>query len=141
MRIVEGPFWIELSPRLMEALLEQAAVEAPEKLRAEYLEERDAVSTIETVEIREGSFRELDARWLERFGALDALRRAVIEDRALGEAVSGCVLLWSREPGAQGMVVEEDGEASGVLRLRVSPSTLLSVEALRKLLSDGREGP
>jgi hypothetical protein len=134
MRIVEGPFWIELSPRLMEALLEQAAVEAPERLRAEYLEERDAVSTIETVEIREASFRELDARWLERFGALHALRRAVIEDRALGEAVSGCVLLWSHEPGAQGMVVEEDGEASGVLRLRVSPSTLLSVEALRRLL-------
>ena len=140
MRIVEGPFWVEIEPDLLEPALERASLAADESLRTEYRQEREAVSGIETVDIREACFQDLDARWAERFGLLDALRRALIEEPALGAAVEGCVLYAARPDEEQGMLLEPDGEpTSGVLTIRVAPQTLLSLQELRRLLSDGRD--
>lgn len=139
MRISGGPFWIEIPADLLERVLAAAAREAPPELRREYEQDRDAVESIETVDIREASVRNLDAHWVERFGALDPLRTALIEERKLGETVSGCVLFYTRYPGKEGMLLEPEGlPAGGVLSLRLSPETLLSLPRLRQLLSGGR---
>lgn len=138
MRIASGPFWIDIQSDLLARTLELAAGEAPEELHDEYEREREAVASIETVDIREASFRELDARWVERFGVLDRLRRVLIEERGLGETVSGLVVLPPLRPEGEGMLLEPEGlQTSGVLTLRLAPETLLSLPRLRKLLSDG----
>lgn len=139
MRIVQGRFWVEIAPDLLEPALDRASQEAEEPLREEYRHEREAVAGIETVDIREACYRELDVRWADRFGLFDSLRRALIEERALGAVVEGCVLYAVRRGEEQGMLLEPEGKAaSGVLTMRLSPETLLSLEGLRALLSDGR---
>jgi len=140
MRIVEGPFWIDVAPDLLVRTLDRASREAGDSLREEYVQEREAVSGIETVDIREASERELDARWVERLELLNPLRRALIEVPALRDAVAGCVLYAARQASEEGMLLEPDGHpASGVLTLRLAPETLLSLAALRRLLSNGNE--
>jgi hypothetical protein len=134
MRLNGGTIWFELAPSLVDEVLTAASRMAPEALRRQYLEERDAVATIEIVDIREESFRDLDAHWMERFGVADALRSVLDESHPLSARVAGCVLSRARHPVEERARLEARGEGLPVLAVSLRAETLLSPSRLRDLL-------
>jgi hypothetical protein len=134
MRFESGALWFELATNLVNETLTTASRAAPEFLRQQYLEERDAIASVEIVDIREEGFRDLDVRWMERFGVIEALRAALDESHPLAKSVSGCVLERARAPLEERARLEPSKEGLPVLAVSLRGETLLSPDRLRDLL-------
>jgi hypothetical protein len=136
MKIQGGPFWFDFPHDLVDDALMEASRSAPETLRKQFLEERDAVSTIEIVDIREEHFRQLDARWAERLGIGEPLLGALRERGAKADRISGCVVQRVRAGAEEGAMLQpaEDG-GRDVLCLAVRVDTVLSRDRLSNLLA------
>lgn len=136
MRIENGAFWIDLPHDLVDEALVTAAQSAPEELRRQFLEEREAVNSIEIVDIREESFRLLDARWAERLRLGGPLLEAVGERVGLSERISGCVVERVRADADEKATLRPDGDGvRQILRLTVKLDTVLSRSRLSDLLA------
>jgi hypothetical protein len=107
-----------------------ASQSAPEPLRKQFLDERDAVSSIEIVDIREESFRRLDSAWAVRLGIGDALRDLLIEKAPTNGGIQGCVVKRVLADAEEGARLDDD-----VLYLALRVDTFLSRARLREIVS------
>lgn len=135
MRFQSGTLWFELDATLVNEALSAASRMASEDLRGQFHEEREAIASIEIVDIREQSFRDLDAHWMARFGVIDALR-SVVEENPLSRRVAGLLLERSPAPLQERAWLEPSREGLPLPSLVVSlrAETLLSRDRLRDLL-------
>lgn len=129
MRIQNGPGWFDLPADFVDEALMLASESAPESLRKQFLEEREAISTIENVDIQEDSFRRLDAAWAERLGIGDALRDLLKEKDATNGGIRECVVRRVLADVEEWARVEE-----GVLYLALRADSLLSPDRLREIV-------
>ncbi|HSF14991.1 MAG TPA: hypothetical protein VLK65_05520 [Vicinamibacteria bacterium] len=129
MHIESGSIWLDFAPELAEEILRLAADSASEQERRAYVEEREAISGIEIVDIREDAFRSFDARWIDRFGILERIRTSILDEIP----ISGCSLhrVRTREE-ERSHIASVRGQR--VLRIYAMVPTLLSRPALRTLL-------
>jgi hypothetical protein len=134
MRFQSGALWFELDASLVNEALSAASRMASDELRSEYREEREAIASIEIVDIREQSFRDLDAHWIDRFGVIDALRSLVDEEHPLSKRVSGFLLEGTRDPLNERAWVEPGRDGLPLLVVSLKAETLLSLHRLRDLL-------
>lgn len=134
MRLQSGSFWFEVAPSLVDEALTAASRAAPESLRRQYLEEREAIATIEIVDIREEGFRDLDARWMKRFGVIEALRSVLDEKHPLAESVTGCRFERARGGVEEEVRLESREGSLPVLAVSLRAETLVSPDRLRHLL-------
>jgi hypothetical protein len=130
MRIENGGVWLDLPADLVDEALILASQSAPDSLRKQYREERDAISSIEIVDIREESFRQLDAAWVERLRIGDPLRNLLVEKAAPNGGIQGCMVKRVRADVDEGASLDDD-----VLYLALRAETLLSLERLREIVS------
>jgi hypothetical protein len=134
MRFQDGPLWFELDANLVSETLKAAASMASDDLRRQYLEEREAIASIEIVDIREQSFRELDAHWMDRFGVLDRLRSLVEENLPLSKRVEGFVLERTRNSNEERAWLEPSRGGEPMLVVSLTAETLLFSDRLQDLL-------
>ena len=130
MHIESGSLWLDLAPELAEEVLTLAAGSASEQERRAYLEEREAISGIETVDIREDAFLSFDARWIDRFGILEAILTSISEEMP----IAGCSLHRVRTREEERSYIDIV-RGQRVLMIYAMVPTLLSRPALRTLLS------
>lgn len=136
MRIQNRALWVDLPHELVDEALMAAAQSAPEELRRQFLEERDAVNSIEIVDIREESFRRLDARWAERLRLASPLLEALTEPHGLPGRISGCIVERVRADADEKATLRPDVDGvRQILRLTVRVDTVLSRDRLRDLLA------
>ncbi|HXV65160.1 MAG TPA: hypothetical protein VEK15_30985 [Vicinamibacteria bacterium] len=129
MHIESGSIWLDLAPELAEEVLRLAADSASEQERRAYVEEREAISGIEIVDIREDAFRSFDARWIDRFGILETIRTSISEEMP----VAGCSLQRVRTQEEERSFIDSV-RGQRVLMIHAMVPTLLSRPALRTLL-------
>jgi hypothetical protein len=125
-----GEVWLDLPADFVDEALLLASQSAPEALRRQFLDERDAVSSIEIVDIREESFRRLDSTWAVRLGIGDALRDLLIENGPSNGGISGCVVRRVLADAEEGARLD-----AGVLYLALRVDTFLSRARLREIVS------
>jgi hypothetical protein len=135
MRFQDGELSYDLAPDLVEEVLVSASKSAGKALRQEFLDEREAIGSIEIVDIREESFRDLDLHWAKRLRIADPLFEVVREVPALGERISRCAVERVGPSAAESAVLRRDeGDPLSILSLSVKAETLFSRDRLRELV-------
>lgn len=138
MRITNGPIWFDVAADLVDEALLVASRSAAPAVRQQYLADKEAIASIEIVDIREERFRQLDSQWAERFRLVEPLSGALEQLDGLSRGVSGCVLDRVRAAGEEGAALEPSTEGNGaVLYLRLKAESLLSGERLLELAREG----
>lgn len=135
MRLQDGELLYELAPDLVEEALVSASKSAGKTLRQEFLDEREAIGSIEIVDIREESFRDLDVHWAKRLRIADPLFEVVREVPALGDRISRCAVQRVGPSAPESAVLRQGvGDPLSILSLTVKAETLLSRDRLRELV-------
>jgi hypothetical protein len=135
MRLQDGELLFELAPDLAEEVLVTASKSAGNALRQAFLEEREAIGSIEIVDIREESFRDLDVHWAKRLRIADPLFEVVRELPALGGRISRCAVHRVGPSASESAVLRSgEGDPRSILSLSVKAETLLSRDRLRALV-------
>ncbi|MGH9321543.1 MAG: hypothetical protein ACRD21_10940 [Vicinamibacteria bacterium] len=135
MRLRSGSIWVDLAPEIVDEALFAAARSAEPSLRQEFLDDREAIGSIEIVDIREQGYRDLDARWAKRFRLSEPLIEALDDCGALSDGFSGCIIEKARVGTGEAAELRLDGDGgSRVLHITVKPETLLSRMRLRELV-------
>lgn len=135
MRLQDGELLYEFAPDLVEEALVSASKSAGKALRQEFLDEREAIGSIEIVDIREESFRDLDVHWAKRLGIAAPLFEVVREVPALGGRISRCAVQRVGPSAAESAVLRQgEGNPLSILSLTVKAETLFSRDRLRDLV-------
>jgi hypothetical protein len=135
MRIANGSLWYDFAPDLVEEALLLASERAPSVERARFVQEREAIAGIETVDIREQCFRDSDTRWVGVFGIAKPLELLLRGAPNLADEISGCVLQRVRTKTEERAVLAPSSEhARSVLMLSLRPETVLDEKRLSDLL-------
>ncbi len=145
MKLERGPVPIDLARELVEAPLVVASRNADPELQAVFLEEREAVQTIETIDIREKNLDALDSQWMDRLRVSEALESVLARCAGLEDMVSGCFLQLARVKDDETAYLHTDdaGDAGvgGIdtkkpaLVVHVTADTLLALDKLESLLT------
>jgi len=96
MILERGPVPIDFARELVEEALAVASRSADTDLQAAFLEEREAVHSIETVDIREKHLDALDSQWMEKLRVAEALESVLARHPGLENVVSRCFLKLAR---------------------------------------------
>jgi len=96
MKLERGPVPIDFARELVEEALVVASRSADAELRAAFLEEREAVHSIETVDIREKHLDALDSQWMDKLHVAEALESVLARHPGLEDVVSQCFLRLAR---------------------------------------------
>jgi hypothetical protein len=131
MRLLDGELPFDLAPDLVEEVLVSASKSAGKDLRQEFLEERETIGSIEIVDIREESFRDLDMHWIKRLRIAAPLFEVVREAQARGDRISRCAVQRVASTAEESAVLHP---REGDLSLTVKAETLFSRERLRELV-------
>jgi hypothetical protein len=135
MRLTSPPVWFDLATDLVDEALLAAARSAAPELRKRYHEEREAIGSIEIVDIREERFRQLDSQWAERFRIDASLSTVLNELEGLAQRISGCVLHRVRVDSDEGASLEaNETDVLPVIYLRLKAESLFSLERLREIV-------
>jgi hypothetical protein len=135
MRLQDGELQYELAPDLVEEVLVSASKSAGKTLRQEFLNEREAIGSIEIVDIREESFRDLDVHWAKRLRIADPLFEVVRELPDLGGRISRCAVHRVGPSASETAVLRRgEGDPRSTLSLTVKAETLFSRDRLRQLV-------
>jgi len=139
MRLTSEAFPARFDPHLVEDVVLEVAGVAGSPERDDFRRERDAIYEIETADIRETSFQELDARWFKRFGVADGLLNLLREHASLASGISGCFVLSAGSYKDEGADLhtpkgEPTETALPVLVIRLLPKTFVDAERLELLL-------
>jgi hypothetical protein len=139
MKLTSEAFPVRFDPCLVEAVVLQVAEVAGSPERDRFRREKDAVYEIETADLRETGFHELDARWFRRFGVADGLLNLLREHVSLANGISGCYVLSASSYKDEGADLhaakgEPTETALPVLVARLLPKTLADPDRLTPLL-------
>ena len=139
MKITWEGFPLQFDSHLVEETVLAASEAASSSEKDAFRRERDAIYEIETADIRESSFQELDARWFKRLGIADVLLGLLGEHPLLAHRISGGYVLSassSRDEGADLHAPREEltETALPVLVIRLLPKTFLDRVRLSLLL-------
>ncbi len=118
-----------------------ASRSADAELRAAFLEEREAVYTIETVDIREKRLDALDSQWMDKLRVAEAFESVLARHPGLDDFVSRCFLkLARRKEDEKAFLYTDDASLSGTdaakpaLVIQLTADTLLALDKLETLL-------
>lgn len=140
MKITSEGLLVQFDLHLVEESVLQAAEVASPSERDTFRRERDAIYEVEITDVREASFRDLDARWFQRFGVADVLLELLREHSSLVNQVSGCFVLpaWSSKDEASDLHAAKGQTADAsflpALVIHLRPKTLISPEPLKFFL-------
>ena len=143
MRLERGPVPIDFARELVEEALMVASSSADAELQAAFLEEREAVHSIETVDIREKHLDALDSQWMDKLRVAEALERVLARHPGLEDVVSECFLRLVRaKEDEKAYLYTDDGPRPGIdatatkpaLVIQLTVDTLLAMDKLEPLL-------
>lgn len=141
MNLERGPVPIYLARELVEEVLHVASHDAKAEVRSQFRDEKDAIDTIETVDIRETRVDAFDRRWMNHFGVIDNLERVLVGHPGIEGLVSACSLSLARtDNDEKAFLYQPDEAVSGddgaepVLVVRITAETLLEREKLASLV-------
>ncbi|GMR23970.1 MAG: hypothetical protein BMS9Abin37_2452 [Acidobacteriota bacterium] len=145
MKLERGPVPIDFARELVEEALVVASRGADAELRAAFLEEREAVHSIETVDIREKHLDALDSQWMDRLRVAEALESVLARHQGLEDVVSRCFLKLARAKEDEKAYLYSDNasppgiDATGTatkpaLVIQLTVDTLLASDKLEPLL-------
>lgn len=141
MKLDRGPIPVDFARELVEEALEVASRKADAELLAAFREERDAVESIETVDIREKRLDALDDQWMERLHVADPLERVLASHPGVEDVVSGCFLKLARAKEEERAYLYTDeatppgvGASKPALVVQLTAATLLALERLEPLV-------
>lgn len=96
MILERGPVPIDFARELVEEALMIASRSADAELQAAFVAEREAVHSIETIDIREKHLDTLDSQWMEKLRVAEALESVLARHPGLEDLVSRCFLTLAR---------------------------------------------
>ena len=141
MKLERGPVAIDFARELVEEALVVASRRADAELQAAFLEEREAVHSIETIDIREKHLDALDSRWMDRLRVAEALERVLARHPGLEDVVSRCFLKLARgKEDEKAFLYTDDASLSGTdaakpaFVIQLTGDTPLALDKLEPLL-------
>ncbi len=145
MKLERGPVPIDLARELVEEALMVASRRADAELQTAFLEEREAVYSIETIDIREKHLDALDSQWMDKLRVAEALERVLARHPGLEDVVSRCFLRLARaKDDEKAYLYTDDGPRPGTdatatatkpaLVIQLTVDTLLATDKLEPLL-------
>ena len=140
MKITSEGLLVQFDQHLVEESVLLAAEFASPSERDVFRSERDAIYEVEITDIRETSFRELDARWFQSFGVADVLLEVLREHPSLVNRISGCFVLPARSSKDEAADLHAtkgqtaDASLLPALVIHLQTKTLVSTEPLTSLL-------
>lgn len=134
MKLERGPVPIDFARELVEEALAVASRNADAELQAAFLEERDAVDSIETVDIREKHLDALDTQWMEKLHVADALESVLARHPGLEDVVSSCFVKLARAKEDEKAYLYSQDVEKPALVIQLTADTLLAFEKLEPLL-------
>lgn len=132
MRIQSGLVWLDLAAELVDEMLLEASRSASAAERDQFVKDREALASIETIDIREDAFRSFDAEWVDRFGVLEPLRSLLSSEKQ-----QSWVLRRAKTNAEERVRVSRD-DGEHLVYLDVQPKTMLSRDGLERLLTGAR---
>ena len=146
MKLERGPVPIDFARELVEEALVMASRSADPELRAAFLEEREAVHSIETVDIREQHLDALDSQWLDKLHVAEALESVLARHPGLEDVVSQCFLRLARvKEDEKAYLYTDEGPRPGTnatattakpsLVIQLTVDTLLAMDKLEPLFT------
>ena len=96
MKLDRGPVPIDFARELVAEALEIASKNAEGDVHAQFVEEKEAVQSIETVDIREKRLDALDIHWIERLEVAAALESVLGRHPGVEDVISECFLRLAR---------------------------------------------
>lgn len=141
MKLQRGPVPIDLARELVDEALTVAAARASSKLRAAFRNEREAIQSIETVDIREKRLDALDSRWVQRLDVAESLEIVLARHPGVEDLVSACFLRFARaKEDEKAFLFDGDGAVPGgghpkpSLVVDLTAETMLDREQLAPLI-------
>ncbi len=141
MKLERGPVPIDFARELVEEALVVASRRADAELQAAFLEEREAVHSIETVDIREKRLDALDSQWMDKLHVAEALESVFARHPGLEDVVSRCFLRLARNKDDENAYLyTDDGPRPGIdttkpaFVIQLTVDTLLAMNKLEPLL-------
>ncbi len=144
MKLERGPVPIDFARELVEEALVVASRSADAELRAAFLEEREAVHSIETVDIREKHLDALDSQWMDKLHVAEALESVLARHPGLEDVVSQCFLRLARvKEDEKAYLYTDEGPRPGTnatatkpaLVIQLTVDTLLAMDKLEPLFT------
>lgn len=129
-----GPVPIDFERELVEEALVVASRSADAELQAAFLEEREAVHSIETVDIREKHLDALDSQWMEKLHVAEALESVLARHPGLEDVVSRCFLKLARAKEDEKAYLHTEDREKPALVIQLTADTLLAMDKLEPLL-------
>lgn len=141
MKLDRGPIPVDFARELVEEALDVASRQADAELQALFREERDAIASIETVDIREKRLDALDDHWMERLQVAAPLESVLARHPGVEDVVSHCFLRLARAKEDEKAFLYTDdrtppgvGAAKPALIVQLTAHTLLELDKLEPLL-------
>jgi len=141
MKLDRGPIPVDFARELVEEVLNVASRQADAALQAAFREERDAIESIETVDIREKQLDALDDHWMERLDVARPLESVLARHPGVEDIVSHCILKLARaKEDEKAFLYTDDRSPPGVdaakpaLVVQLTAHTLLAMDKLEPLL-------
>ena len=137
MKLERGPVPIDFARELVEEALTVASRNADAELQAAFLEEKEAIQSIETIDIREKRYDALDSQWMDRLHVAEALESVLARHPGLEDVVSRCLLRLARageEEKAYLYTDDAPNAAKPALVIQLTADTLLAMDKLEPLL-------
>lgn len=141
MKFERGPVPIDLTLELAEEVLDVASRIASSELRAQFRDEKEAIHTVETVDIRETRLDAFDRRWMNHFGVIDNLESVLVGQPQVEDLVSTFSLRLARTQNDEKAFLYQHDETvpsndgyKSVLVVQITAETLLDREKLASLV-------
>ena len=141
MKLDRGPVPIDFARELVAEALEVASKSADAELQAAFVEEKEAVQSIEIVDIREKRLDALDSHWIDRFRVSAPLESVLGRQPGVADLISRCFLELARgKANERAFLLSSDARAADgalgkpSLVVQLTAATLLEREELEPLV-------